>query len=137
MLGPFLVLININDIVKDIALLVKLFVDDTSMYLRLNDSVTRTYILNSDISRILDWSQRWKVNLNPTKPGLLTITNPREYYIYVLSFDKSTLLETNTHKHLGVILQNYCKWNSHIESIIAKNKTTDCIPSFFQIQIKS
>ena len=58
MLGPFLVLININDIVKDIALLVKLFVDDTSMYLRLNDSVTRTYILNSDISRILDWSQR-------------------------------------------------------------------------------
>ena len=98
---------------------------------RLNDGVTRTYNLNSDISRILDWSQRWKVNFNPTKTELLTITNLREYYTYPLSFDNSTLLETNMHKHLGVILQNDCKWNSHIESIIAKTRPLiACLRSF-------
>ena len=130
-LGPLLFLIYINDIVKDIESLVKLFADDTSMYLRLNDGVTRTYILNSDITKILNWSQRWKVNFNPAKTELLTITNLREYYTYPLLFDNSTLLETNTHKHLGVILQNDCKWNSHIESIIGKTRPLiACLRSF-------
>ena len=121
-LGPLLFLIFINDIVKDIESLVKLFADDTSMYLQLNDGVIRTYILNSDIAKILDWSRRWKVDFNPAKTELLTIANLKDYYTYPLLFDDSILLETNEHKHLGVILQNDCRWNSHIESIIAKTR---------------
>ena len=130
-LGPLLFLVYINDIVKDIESLVKLFADDTSMYLRLNDGVTRTYILNSDITKILDWSRRWKVDFNPSKTELLTIANIRDYYTYPLVFDNSILLETNAHKHLGVILQNDCKWNSHIESIVAKTRPLiACFRSF-------
>ena len=35
------------------------------------------------------------------------------------------------HKHLGVILQNDCKWNSHVESIVAKVRPLiACLRSF-------
>ena len=119
-LGPLLFLVYINDIVKDIESQVKLFADDTSMYLRLNDGVRRAEILNSDIKKILTWSRIWKVNFNPSKTELLTLSNQRQPDVYPLSFDNDILSETTSHKHLGVILQNDCKWNSHIESIVAK-----------------
>ena len=37
-----------------------------------------------------------------------------------MSFDDTTLTEINSHKHLGVILQNDCKWDTHIQGIISK-----------------
>ena len=77
-LGPLLFLIYINDIVNDIESVVKLFADDTSMYLRLDDPIRRTTVLNSDITKILTWSQKWKVDFNPAKTELMTISNKRQ-----------------------------------------------------------
>ena len=119
-LGPLLFLIYINDIVDDIESLVKLFADDTSMYLSLNDADRRTAILNSDIQKITSWSQTWKVDFNPNKTELLTISNQWHPETRPLLFDNTVLSETACHKHLGVIFQNDCHWNSHIESIVAK-----------------
>ena len=61
-LGPLLFLIYINDIVKDIESIVKLFADDTSMYLSLEDKEERSRLLNSDLHKIINWSLKWKVN---------------------------------------------------------------------------
>ena len=130
-LGPTLFLIYINDIVNDIESEVKLFADDTSMYLQMNDGLRRTNILNSDIQKILIWSRLWKVDFNPSKTELLTISNHRNPDTYPLTFDNSILSENFTHKHLGVVLQNDCQWKSHIESIIAKIRPQiACLRSF-------
>ena len=108
-LGPLLFLIYINDIVNDIESVVKLFADDTSMYLRLDDPIRRTTVLNSDITKILTWSQKWKVDFNPAKTELMTISNKRQPETLPLLFGNEVLSETSNHKHLGVILLDDCK----------------------------
>ena len=48
-----------------------------------------------------------------------------------LIFGSTTLKDTTHHKHLGVILQNNCKWDVHIWSVI--NKTSmliSCLRSY-------
>ena len=130
-LGPLLFLIYINDIVKDIESTIKLFADDTSIYLNLDDPERRTLILNNDLARITNWAKTWKVDFNPLKTELMTFSNRRNINTRPLSFCGETLVETSQHKHLGVILQNDCKWDNHIYSIIGKIKVhTACLKSY-------
>ena len=56
-LEPLLFLIYINDIVNNIESVIKLFADDTSLSLALNNSDSRAEILNHDLEQINEWAQ--------------------------------------------------------------------------------
>ena len=130
-LGPLLFLVYINDIVEHVNSSVKLFADDTSMYLSLEDNLDRSRILNSDLRNIVNWSHSWKVDFNPSKTKLLTLTRKRQPDSLPLLFNGQTLVENQSHKHLGVVLQNDGKWDNHIESIIAKTRISlACLRSY-------
>ena len=130
-LGPVLFLIYINDIVRDIQSSVKLFADDTSMYLGLENTNERTNILNSDLDKINKWAKTWKVKFNQTKTKLMTISNIREPNTQPLIFGNDILDEIDSHKHLGVIIQKDCKWDLHIKSILSKCRILiGCLRSF-------
>lgn len=51
-LGPLLFIVYINDIVLDIQSIIRLFADDTSLYLIVENPTTAAEILNSDLSKI-------------------------------------------------------------------------------------
>ena len=119
-LGPLLFIIYINDLPLNIQSIIKLFADDTSTYMSLEDVHQRTDILNSDLAKVTDWAKTWKVKFNPLKTELMTISSKNAPITLPLYFDDTTLTEINSHKHLGVILQNDCKWDTHIQSIISK-----------------
>ena len=121
-LGPTLFLIYINDIVNDINSIIKLFADDTSMYLSLNDANERTVRLNQDLKLIDEWAKKWKVDFNPTKTDLLTITNKLNPETQPLIFGDVILTETSKHKHLGIFLQIDCKWEAHIQYLLTKSR---------------
>ena len=57
-LGPLLFLISINDTVNNIQSVIKLFADDTSLSLALNNPDSRAEILNHDLEKINEWAKK-------------------------------------------------------------------------------
>ena len=66
-LGPLLFLIYINNIISDIKSYIRLFADDTSLYLIVVDPEIATDLMNSDLDKIHQWVKSWLVNFNPNK----------------------------------------------------------------------
>ena len=73
-MGPLLFLIYINDIVEEIGSNIRLFADDTSLYLIVDDPDTTADLMNADLDKIHSWSQSWLVNFNPNKTEELIIS---------------------------------------------------------------
>ena len=61
--------IYINDLSDNLGSNVKLFAEDTSMFLVVNEPVTTSEKLNKDIDNVGLWASQWKMsfNLDPSK----------------------------------------------------------------------
>jgi hypothetical protein len=79
-LGLLLFLIYVNDIVIDLQSNVKLFADDTSLYLVIENLQVADRQLQSDIQKITAWADKWLVNFNPSKSESLIISRKRNIY---------------------------------------------------------
>lgn len=121
-LGPLLFIIFINDIVYSIRSTIKLFADDTSLFLVVDDPAESAAILNSDLHKIHTWSKDWLVTFNPQKTETVTISRKvRKPPHPSLLMDDSVILETPDHKHLGLLISNDGTWSKHIDMIINKS----------------
>ena len=60
-------IIFINDIVTEIHSSIKLFADDTSLYVIVDNPSESAITLNNDMTTIHAWSIKWLVNFNPQK----------------------------------------------------------------------
>ena len=69
-LGPLLFLLYINDIVNDIGANIRLFADDTSLYIIVENPAAAALCLNNDLGKISRWSSLWLVTFNPVKMKL-------------------------------------------------------------------
>ena len=70
-LGPLLFLLYINDIVTDIGSNLRLFADDTSLYIIVDNPTTADDCLNMDLNKISRWAATWLVTFNRTKTEAL------------------------------------------------------------------
>ena len=120
-LGPLLFLVYINDIVSNIQSNIRLFADDTSLYLIVEHANTAADTLNADIQSISDWAQTWLVSFNPLKTESLLISRKLNKVSHpTLTMLNQDISEVQSHKHLGVFLSNDGSWNSHIDYIKSK-----------------
>jgi hypothetical protein len=80
----FLFLLYINDINTDIVNQIRLFADDTSLFVVVNnDIINSAKSLTSDLERIKSWSEQWAVNFNANKTVNVDFT--RKQYLTLLS----------------------------------------------------
>ena len=117
-LGPLLFLLYINDIVTDIGSHIRLFADDTSLFIIVDNPITAANCLNTDLNKISRWAETWLVTFNPTKTEALLfsrkLNKPQHPPLLMQSYQ---IAEVNTHKHLGLYLSNDCTWHHHINYI--------------------
>ena len=129
-LGPLLFLIYINDIAENIESVIKLFADDTSLSLAIQNPQLRANILNHDLQKISDWALLWKVKFNETKTEILNYTKGSEICL-PLSLNNTNLEVLTQHKHLGIILQSNFKWDAHVTALAAKvSNLISCLKSY-------
>ncbi len=120
-LGPLLFLIYINDIVNNIHSNIRLFADDTSLYIIVEDPISASTILNNDLETIHQWSEKWLVKFNPSKTETMLFSRKLNKPQYPDIIMNGQIINTfKEHKHLGLTLSDDGKWNSHISSYINK-----------------
>ena len=100
--GTLLFLIYINDIVKKIGCSIRLFADDTSLYIIVDSPDGAAYHLNVDLNSISKWADAWLVALNTGKTLSMIFSRKlhRPHHPPLL-MDNTMLTETDTHNHLG------------------------------------
>ena len=120
-LGPLLFLLYINDIVEDINSSIRLFADDTSLYIIVDDPIQAAEQLNLDLAKIHHWADKWLVTFNPGKSEsiLLSRKHNKPYHPPVL-LNQTQIAEVNSHKHLGITISNDCTWHEHLELVKSK-----------------
>ena len=120
-LGPLLFLLYINDIVNDIGSNIRLFADDTSLFLVVENPDTAAETLNSDLEKISQWAKTWLVKFNPAKTESLLISRkiiqPAHPPLFMLN---EQIQEVENHKHLGIHFDNDGNWHAHINYIKEK-----------------
>ena len=105
-LGPLLFLLYINDIIEDINSSIRLFADETSLYIIVDGPIQTAEQLNLDLTKIHRWLDKWLVTFNPRKSDsiLLSRKHNKPYHPAVL-LNQTQIAEVNSHKHLGINFQ--------------------------------
>ena len=119
-LGPLLFLVYINDLVDNITCDVKLFADDTLLYLSIDDHNLACQQLNENLTSVQKWADQWLVNFNPQKTKLMNVSlkkNP-PFDQYPIFFNNVQLGHENMQKHLGLTFNDKLTWTNHIDNII-------------------
>ena len=65
---------SINYIVTDIGSNIRLFADDTSLFIMVKNTNMAATLLNLDLNKIMEWAKRWLVTFNFTKTESLHIS---------------------------------------------------------------
>jgi hypothetical protein len=119
-LGPLLFLIYINDLPEILEANVRLFADDTSLFIIVEDIEESTLTLNGDLSALKLWADQWLISFNPQKTDSLYVSNKPDNLIPPLFFDNSMIENVDHHKHLGITISSNLTWNLHIEEVCTK-----------------
>ena len=121
-LGPLLFLLYINDIVRHIGCSIRLFADDTSIYIIVDCPTQSASLLNAGLRTISDWPDAWLVTFNANKTLSMVFTRKQNPLVHLPLYMNNTMIkETTSHKHVGLTtISNTCKWAEHVTFVSEK-----------------
>ena len=127
-LGPLLFLIYINDLTEGPTTNVKLFADDTSLFSVIHDTQTSANDLNKDLKIINNWAFQWKMNFNPDPAKqaheVIFSRKAKEIYHPPLVFNNTSVSQSSSQKHLGVIHDSKLIFDEHLKMVSLKISKT-------------
>ena len=99
--GPLAFLIYINDLANVVTCNLKLFADDTCLYVTVDDPNSSAAVLNSNLENVKLWADQWLVNFNPKKTKSMTFSNKNATHPPA-HFQNKIIDKVEQHKHLGL-----------------------------------
>ena len=118
-LGPILFLAYINDLPDRVTSKVRLFADDTALYLSLNKH-KESKSLQEDLNNLQIWDRELDMEFNPGKCQVIQVTHARRPMPSVYHLHGQVLEVVDHAKYLGVNISASLKWNQHINGITKK-----------------
>ena len=125
-LGPLLFLVYIKDLMENLHSSPKFFADDISLFSIVTDEALSNSHLNDDLSKINDWTYKWKISFNTdsTKPALKlpSVEKYNNIHYPPITFNKLPVKRVQSHNHLGLTLKfshSKLNFNEHSSSILS------------------
>ena len=118
-LGPFLFLVHVNDIVKEVSCGLKLFADDTLLYITVNNPELSAVELNKNMDKLNNWARQELVNLNATKTKSMNIFKKESsLYNYPVISGNEILNTVSHYKHFGIIIGEKLNCSVYVYNIL-------------------
>ena len=116
-LEPTLFLAFINDFPENINSTIRLFADDAKLFRPIKTENDKE-ILQNDINKLCEWSDKWQLNFNVNKCRVLHVGNRNLKYDYQMSIgpELPNITQTQIQKDLGVYFQQ----DASLRNILAK-----------------
>jgi len=121
-LGPLMFSL-INDIHENLDCTLRLIADDAILYRSIN-TVNDSDILQTDIDKLVSWSNTWQIQFNVTKSHNIRISRKKDPVLTDHYINGQKLSPVNNHPYLGVMLSNNLRWNSHVKNIVLKGNNS-------------
>ena len=122
-LGPLMFLIFVNDLPCYVKSRVRLFADDTVIYLTIK-SESDCRQLQDDLHSLEKWESDWCMECNPSKCHVIRVTRRRTPFKFQNKLHGKVLETADTTKYLRINLSHDLRWNDHVNEITTKaNKT--------------
>ena len=123
-LGPQFFLIHINDLTDRISSIVKLFADDTSLFLVVQNKNNSASQLNNDLDKVSDWVYTWKMSFNPdpskqAQEVIFSRKCTKEDHP-LIHFNDMAVTQTTAQKHISLYLDEKLNYNTHIKGKLSK-----------------
>ena len=116
-LGRIFFLTYINDLLQDSVSQVRLFADDTAIYLTLEEKGNSDQ-LQRDLDRPQTWEDRWNMDSNPSKCQVIRVTSSRTPLQTQYILHGQVLEAVRSARYLGVDISNNLKWNTVFYKIV-------------------
>ena len=127
MLHPILFLAYINDLPEQVNSRVRLFADDTALYLAIS-STTESEILQTDLASLEQSEKMWDMQFNPSKCQVLQITKKGKTLNTKYILHNVELESVPAAKYLGVTIADDLSWSKLIYIITKKGKPNSWFP---------
>ena len=121
--GPVLFLVFINYLPEHIKSKMRLFADDTAVYLALSN-LEHAQILQEDLDRLAKWSLEWDMEFNPSKCTVIHVTRSQSIVPSQYTLFGHVLDSVSSSKYLGVTLNDLLTWNDHIQNTVTSANNT-------------
>jgi len=120
-LGPLLCLLYIYDITDNVSTNIKLFADDTSLYVIIDKNpVQAAQDLSNDLVNISEWAYIWDINFNTNKTKSVVFSRKHNNVQPPISFQNNQITDSKTYKHLGLTFTDDASWKPHKQIIYEK-----------------
>ena len=132
-LGPIFFILYVNDLLNISSLFSSiLFADDLTLNFRHSNLETLVRNCNSEIQKLIEWTQCNRLTINHSKSFFMFISNRFRYYHPLILLNNAPLKQCMSGKFLGVIVDDSLNFKLHIDYI--SNKVSKSIGILFKLK---